>query len=85
MTPAENAKELVNEFIPFVDTYHYGNLANAKRCAIIAVNAILKSGPRYPNEVDWDDAGGAHNYYYEAQREEADKYWKEVKQEIEKL
>jgi hypothetical protein len=57
----------------------------AKQCALVAVDAILKSGPRYPNDVDWDDVGGTHQYYYEAQREEADKYWKEVKQEIEKL
>lgn len=53
-----------------------------KQCALIAVDAILESGPRYPNNVDWDDVGGAHQYYYEAQREEADKWWKEVKQEI---
>jgi hypothetical protein len=57
----------------------------AKQCALIAVDEILKSGPRYPNNVDWDDVGGTHQYYYEAQREEADKYWKEVKQEINKL
>jgi hypothetical protein len=57
----------------------------AKECALIAVDEILKTEPRYPSNVDWDDVGGTHQYYYEAQREEADKYWLEVKQEIQKL
>ena len=42
MTPKEKAQELVDKFIPFADTYHYGNLANAKQCALIAVDEILK-------------------------------------------
>ena len=57
----------------------------AKECAIIAVDQIIESQPRYPSEVDWDECGGTHKYYYEAQREEADKYWQEVKIEINNL
>jgi hypothetical protein len=57
----------------------------AKQCALVAVNEILESEPRNPSDVDWDDVGGTHQYYYESQRDEAEKYWKEVKQEIEKL
>jgi hypothetical protein len=52
---------------------------------LIAVDEIINSEPRNPSNVDWDDCGGTHEYYYEAQREEADKYWREVKQEIENL
>jgi len=57
----------------------------AKQCALIAVDEILESEPRYPSEVDWDDCGGTHEYYGVAQREEAEKFWQEVKQEINKL
>jgi hypothetical protein len=57
----------------------------AKQCALIAVDEILKASPLNPNEVDWDDCGGTHQYWYEEQREQAEKYWQEVKQEIKKL
>jgi len=72
MTPKEKAKELVNKFIPFVDTYHYGFLVKNKQCALIAVNEIIDS---YTKEK---------SYGYIV----SDKiipYWEEVKQEIEKL
>lgn len=57
----------------------------AKQCALIAVDEILESQPRYPSEVDWDDCGATQVYYYQAQREEAKQYWQEVKEEINKL
>ena len=81
MTPKEKSVELVNKYLQIYD----GRVPQAKQCALIAVDEILKSEPRSPSDVDWDDVGGTHQYYYEAQREEADKYWQEVKQEIEKL
>jgi hypothetical protein len=80
MTPKEKAEELVDKF-----TQTNGNSFFAKECALIAVDEILKSEPRSPSDVDWDDVGGTHQYYYEAQREEADKYWQQVKKEIEEL
>ena len=89
MTPEEKAKELVFRYrnIPQVKMSDFSKiyLPTAKHCALIAVDEILNSNPRYPNNVDWDDAGGSHAYYYEAQFEESEKYWNEVKQEIEKL
>lgn len=92
MTPKEKADYLINKYRNIdieiggqYDGYANMKIHDAKECALITVDAILDSGPRYPNNVDWDDVGGAHQYYYEAQREEADKWWKEVKQEIEKL
>lgn len=87
MTPKENAVELYNKYEQLGKDFTRGvSMAEfAKQCALIAVDEIIKSEPRSPNDVDWDDVGGTHQYYYEAQREDADKYWKEVKQEIEKL
>lgn len=96
MTPKEKAKELVDKFKDYVHGYIGSSmltnheypeqiLAQAKKVAIISVDVILKSEPRRPSNVDWDDVGGTHQYYYEAQREDANNYWQEVKKEIEAL
>lgn len=88
MTPKEKAKELVNKFTKiegFDYDCEYIHKTMAKECALIAVDEIIKSEPRNPNDVDWDDVGATYQYYYEAQHEEALNYWQEVKQEIEKL
>ena len=81
MTPKEKAFSLYFKFIRDV----IADDQKAKQCALIALDEIIKSEPRYPNDVDWDDVGATHQYYYEAQHEEALNYWKQVKQEIEKL
>jgi hypothetical protein len=87
MTPKEQAKELFEEFRELILSFLTDNMKdrNAKNCASKAVDEIIKSEPRSPSNVDWDDVGGTHQYYYEAQREEALIYWQEVKREIEKL
>ena len=87
MTPKEKAVELYNKYEQLGKDFTRGvSIAEfAKQCALIAVDEIIKSEPRCPSDVDWDDVGGTHQYYYEAQREDANKYWMEVKQEIEKL
>jgi hypothetical protein len=96
ITPKEKAEQLISNFSPFVYCYLGSGMLtnteddevikmNAKKCALIAVEEMLKSEPRSPSNVDWDDVGGTHQYYYEAQREEANKFWQEVKQELEKL
>lgn len=88
MTPKKKAIELVDKFHIEVldrDGTSAMNEFEAKQCALIAVDDILESEPRYPSNVDWDDAGGTFQFYYEAQREEAQRYWEEVKQEIKKL
>jgi len=77
MTPAEKAKELIDKFlleITGVDRYSYNvdsmNVFSAKQCALIAVDEIIKEyGTYYKVEVDGKYVS----------------YWKEVKQEIEKL
>lgn len=86
MTAKEKAIELMDKYWELdVDDKAPIFTEKCKQCVLIAVDEILESQPRYPSEVDWDDAGGTHKYYYQAQREEAEKFWKEVKQEIERL
>ena len=87
MTPQQKAYHLIERFIPQIickiDQEEVFN--KAKEYTLIAVDEIIDSSQRYPSNVDWDDCGATHQYYYEEQREEALKFWKEVKQEIEKL
>ncbi len=94
MTAKEKAEELVDRFREYSHTdFNYSRggyqvdtqIQNAKQCALIAVDEIIDSSPRFPNDTDWDDCGATHQYYYEAQREAAEIFWQEVKQEIEKL
>jgi hypothetical protein len=75
MESKQKAQELFNKMC----------IGKAKQCALIAVEEILNARPLDPNYVDWDDCGAAHQYWYEAQKEEALEFWQEVKQEIEKL
>ena len=75
MTPKEKAKELICKFKYNTRAWNETNgwqdcSYNAKQCAIIAVDEILDS-------IDWD--------YYEGSKQTENMYWKEVKQEIEKL
>jgi len=82
MTPKEKANELVDKFyqrfplkMNVITTrgdlsWEYDSWNEAKQCALIAVDEILKSKP-----CKFD------GYYYELNL----KYWTEVKQEIEKL
>jgi hypothetical protein len=57
----------------------------AKLSALIAVDEIINSRPLEPNNADWDDCGATHKYWYDAQKEEALKYWQEVKQLFEEI
>ena len=69
MTPKEKAEELINKYI--LNTPVGFHFDDAKRCSLIAVDEILK-------EVD---------DYFLHQHCATDRYffWKEVKQEIEKI
>ena len=81
-TPKEKAKE-------FFDKYQLAGsqwyVDRTKNYALIAVDEIINSTPLDPTDVDWDDCGGTHQYWYQAQKKEALEFWKEVKKEIEKL
>jgi hypothetical protein len=85
MTPKEYAKFLIARFEIIAHPTIDCDKQFARQCALVTVDEIIKSEPRNPSDVDWDDCGGTHAYYYEAQREEADAYWKSVKQEIKSL
>jgi hypothetical protein len=82
MTAKEKAIELIDKFEDFVDyqeddcfTQREKILINAKRCALIAVDEILKR----TRSVDTMPPN------YQKIDENTKEYWKEVKQEIEKL
>ena len=84
MKPKEKAKDLYDLYRPkFFGNSAYKSLA--KQCALIAVEEILNSRPLDPNYVDWDDCGTAHQYWYEAQKEEALEFWNDVKSELQSL
>lgn len=62
MTPKEKAQELVDRFSEYSHTdFDYNKrgyqvksqIANAKQCALIAVDEIIKSNPRLPHTLDW--------------------------------
>jgi hypothetical protein len=84
MTPKEKAEDLFNKMFENIRPC-LGRFEVARTQALIAVDEILQSEPRCPSDVDWDDVGATHQYYYEAQREAANKYYQQVKEEIEKL
>lgn len=80
MTRKEKAKELVNKFIPMTKDWDelkgfIVNINNAKQCALISVDEILKSNPIIPLQLMLESEA------LDAARE----YWQEVKTEIEKL
>ena len=71
MTPKEKAKELFNKLYMAIPSDEMGKCDNAaKKCALIAVNEILKA-------VDNPDETYLMKHSVN--------YWTEVKQEIEKL
>jgi hypothetical protein len=69
--PKEKAKadELVLRYLRINNnTKEWFNLNIAKQCALIAVDEIINSSPLEPNFADWDDCGGEHRYWYDAQK-----------------
>lgn len=85
MTPKEKAEQLVLKYLRNNGDTEWFHKVLAKNCAIIAVDEIIESSPRYPSNVDWDDCGATHQYYYETQIEEANAFWLSVKSEIQNL
>jgi len=71
MTPKEKAEELVNKMWVYALPNANGSWKNAKQCALIAVDEILSDYKNYLLHENTEYKGLM--------------YWKEVKQEIEKL
>ena len=80
LTAKEKAEELVYKFMDTRISWK-----QSKLCALIAVDEIINSSPLEPNFADWDDCGGEHRYFYDAQKTHALHFWNDVKKEIEKL
>lgn len=77
MTPKEKAKELVRKYYHLfsVELENTIDYREAKNCALIAVDEIIKSNPCYEDS----DRGG--NFQWN----DNTYYWQEVKQEIDKI
>lgn len=75
MTPKEKALQLVHRYVDLTDGWVYGtkNWEHKKQCALIAVDEIIKLDVFDCNDI-WSDEDGNTR-----------EYWKQVKQEIEKL
>lgn len=79
MTPKEKAVELINKFLKLtskdkqLETAGLGAITLAKQCALVAVDEIIKLDVFDCND-EWSDEDG-----------DTREYWREVKQEIEKL
>ena len=96
MTAKQKADELIKK-VKKATTYKYQEYAGAnystfehdieelKNVALIMVDEIIATQPSYPSDVDWDDVGATHQYFYEAQREEAEAFWLRVKSELNAL
>lgn len=75
MIPKEKAFELVNKFSPLLPFYSVMDSVNkSKQCALIAVNELIMAFTQLSKE----EIGTTLIDYGQS-------YWKEVKQEIEKL
>jgi len=81
MQPKEKAEELITKFRPLVTTWDcYWDaerdenliIADAKQCALIAIDEILK-------------IENNNGYHFDGTNVTSISYWQEVKQEIEKL
>jgi len=72
MNAKDKAEELVNKYL--LATPVGFHIDDAKQCALIAVDEIIKSSPNYPSKPL--ETLPFFN---------ASKFWEEVKQEIEKL
>jgi hypothetical protein len=78
MTPEEKAKELVNKFIPHTRVFHEvlgweDYIDSAKKCALIAVDELIKSHYLLTTTHDIKPSMRCKSY------------WNIVKHEIEKL
>ena len=91
-SPKEKAEELIYRFSTPIKVFDelqgwliHLDSSKANGHALTAVNEIINSSPLEPNFADWDDCGGEHRYFYDAQKTHAIHFWHEVKKEIDKL
>jgi hypothetical protein len=76
MTPKEKAIELVDKYQFVLTEKHF-----AKQCVLIAIEEMIKEPRMFDSEqVKYSDGSYARSYY-----EVPNKFWQQVKHEIEKL
>jgi len=81
MTPKEQAEELYNVYFKFCNELsHDKNKTSAKLMALACVDEILEVAEKSTEQIKYDDGTYAREY-----REIPNRYWNEVKQEINKL
>ena len=81
MTPKEKAEELMIKYLRIDnDTKEWFHKGIAKQCALVAVDEILKVAEPSTEQVQYTNGEWAREY-----REIPNRYWTEVKQEIENL
>jgi len=84
MSPKEKAKELVDKYRDTIMSFLSDNMKdmNAKKCASIAVDEIIKSREE---DGSFDDTLSSTSSEYYTPHPMYLTYWQEVKQELEKL
>ena len=81
MTPKEKAEELILKYLRIDnDTKEWFHKGIAKQCALVAVDEILKVAEPSTEQVQYTNGEWAREY-----REIPNRYWTEVKQEIQNL
>ena len=67
------------------DGYLSMQIHDAKECALILVEEILKCEATEPSDTDWDDCGATAQYYWPQKKVDAGKFWGDVKSELQSL
>ena len=85
MTAKEKAQELIHKFAKPIDALHKYPMCyeTSKQCALIAVDELIEATKKYValrEKVEYSKTG-----YDNVVHTQYDKFWFEVKQEIEKL
>lgn len=84
MNPQEKAQELVGKYIPHTRVFHEvlgweDYLDSAKQCALIAVDEILEA-TKHEYQIQYESGEWSREIGYKYSE-----YWKQVRNEIEKL
>jgi hypothetical protein len=84
MNAKEKAKEIFNKMLFEIEYNCQPSIKEmvVKKCALIAVEEILKCESTEPSDTDWDDCGGTAQYYWPQKKEDAGKFWGDVKLEL---
>ena len=78
-----NAREKASELIVnYQLQFKLLDYQQAKQCALIAVEEILKCEATEPSNTDWDECGSTAQYYWPQKKVDAGKFWGDVKTQL---